>query len=360
MSPEFPSFVGYELAIASFLLSFLCVITFSRFAERLSLVDETSGERHGCDRVPTVGGPAIYVALLVMGTMIVIDNAHLWALYSASLLVTTGIMDDRQGLAIKTRLFFQVVSVLAAISFTGFWIISLGPGLKALDFFFVALGIPITVLAVVGMINSFNMSDGIDGLASGYFIIALLSVAFGSYLGDSSSQTSLWLTLLLSISSAFWLINMNLTPISPAFLGDSGSTLLGFLIGWTLIFCSHAHQAYILPISALWCVALPVADTLFVIIARVLRKRSPFVGDRSHLHHRMQALGLSDRTTLSVLLLTSCLLNTGGILLVYQTSQQLGLIVFVIFLVGFTYLRMGHRLERVFAKIFGLDMSNVV
>jgi UDP-GlcNAc:undecaprenyl-phosphate GlcNAc-1-phosphate transferase len=359
LNPKFPSLFSYELAIASFLLSFICVIAFSRVAERLSLVDEAPGGRHGSDRVPTVGGLAIYVALLTMVTMVTIDKALLWMVYSASILVFIGVMDDRQSLSITARLFFQVFSVLAAISSSGLWITSLGTGLNALDFSFVALGIPITVFAVVGVINSFNMSDGIDGLASGCFIIALLSVAFCSYLGNSSSQTSLWLILLVSISGAFWLINMNLTPISPAFLGDSGSTLLGFLIGWTLIFFSQKPQAYILPISALWCVAIPVADTLFVIIARIRRKRSPFTRDRSHLHHRMQALGLSDRTALSILLLASCLLNAGGILLVYQTSQQVGLVVFVIFLVGFTYLRMSQKIERVFAKVFGLDMPNL-
>ena len=174
-----------------------------------------------------------------------------------------------------------------------------------------ALGwaIPLTVLTIVGIINAINLIDGIDGLLSGFGILICGFYGLLCFLAHDYSNAALAAVTIGSLAT-FFLHNV-FGDRSKMFLGDGGSMLLGILISWLIISIlgGHFHLDEYWPeidfnlISfALAIVAIPVADTLRVMFTRILRKRSPFLPDNSHLHHHFLRCGFSHlETTLTML-----------------------------------------------------------
>jgi UDP-GlcNAc:undecaprenyl-phosphate GlcNAc-1-phosphate transferase len=153
-----------------------------------------------------------------------------------------------------------------------------------------------TVVATVGVINSMNMADGLDGLA-GTLALVTLSVtallAFGAH-----AELSEIALITCSALVAYLAFNAPLPGRHPGariFMGDAGSMMLGLLIAWLMIALSQGPERAFPPITALWLFALPLLDTLTVMLRRVLRGRSPFSPDREHLHHVLIVAGYSKR-----------------------------------------------------------------
>ena len=171
----------------------------------------------------------------------------------------------------------------------GFGDIPLGP-----------LAIPFTVLAIVGICNAFNMIDGIDGLAGSVALLAIIALLF--LVGDTQSNM---LMLILSGSLLGYLF-FNLGFMGnqrKVFLGDAGSTLLGVFIVWLLIKHSQGTKANLSPSIALWIVALPLMDTVAVMLHRIRRGFSPTRPGRDHWHHLLMDTGKTQRQTLIIMLL---------------------------------------------------------
>ena len=188
------------------------------------------------------------------------------------------------------------------------------------------VGDPVYDMAVVGLTNSFNMADGLDGLAVGYMLIGLLLLSSAAMIFSGNVPILKWITILFSCLTMFFLINIGSTPLNKVFLGDGGSLLLGFWLSWICIYFSQDPVAAVKPVAALWCVILPVGDSFIVITRRLLAKRSPFGADRTHLHHILLSMGLSSRLTLSLLMLCAGLLGLFGIFLTYYVSALFALI----------------------------------
>lgn len=314
-------------------LFFLLILT--PLAKRLSLMDiPDNRKRHGM-AVPTVGGLAIYLVMLMAIFILDFPDKLSWLLISGSILVVTGSLDDAFGLGIKIRFLSQIFAALIMVFGGGLLIQKLG--LDTLD----SVGLPhtfglaLTIFAVVGLTNAFNMVDGIDGLAIGHAFIAISTVALTLYFSQGSVLHSEWLGILLGAIFSVWLVNLSLTPFRRVFLGDAGSILLGFTVAWILVYYSQKPISLISPVSALWCVTIPVFDALTVIMRRVRVGRSPFSADRSHLHHILIDSGLSTYATLIIILVGSSLLNLVGVLLTYQLSPGAGLIFYAATFIGY-------------------------
>jgi len=149
-----------------------------------------------------------------------------------------------------------------------------------------------------------------------------------------------------------------MTPLRKVFLGDAGSMLLGFVMGWTLIYCSQEPISAIHPVAALWCVATPVWDTVIVIARRFKNRRSPFESDRNHLHHMLVDLVMKPRLALVVILSGSATVGALGVMLTYLTSPLLSLIAFVLGLVAFGYGMLHPAVEKELAIKLGLINSH--
>ena len=320
-------------AIISGLVAFLVIIVLTPFSERLRLMDiPDERKRHG-EPVPMIGGIAIFMALLGVAQVYSMDLLWSWLLAGSTVLVVVGFLDDVFDLGVRIRLVAQLFACGlmiwgAQISVTGLGVV----GGVSVDLGIA--GLILTFVASVGLINAFNMVDGIDGLAAGHALIALVSIVLGQWL-TFGLQHQFGLAVLGSAIFAFWLVNMSLTPLRKVFLGDAGSLVLGFLIAWLLIALSQGSSPSLHPVMTIWCVTLPVFDTIVVVSRRLRRGRSPFSADRQHLHHLLLAAGFSKRGALAMILIVALVFNVSGLIVTAILGSIWSLVLWALCLIAF-------------------------
>ncbi|WP_051231013.1 MraY family glycosyltransferase [Kaistia adipata] len=314
------------LAVA-FLLSVAMVEALRRLAPALGLVDQPTARKVHRGLVPVSGGLAMF---LVYSTMLAGWASHAswaiaeagWLIAALCLLVGVGVLDDRYDLRPWTKLLAQALVALAlcygwAEEDGGPMLATFGAVFAMPDWFV----LPLTLLFVMGCINAFNMADGLDGLAGGMAAVALAGIAIVAMLLEHHFvlQASL---LLLAVVFGFLVFNMR-SPWrrrASVFMGDAGSMMLGCVIAGLILSLSSASAGEVAPPSAelfaalLWLVAIPIVDTLSLMVRRPLAGRSPMAADRSHLHHLLIDRGYSPMG--AVLLLVALAALLGGIGLV--------------------------------------------
>ena len=287
------------LSFASAALSSAFAIAFLyRYAGILGLVDRPNERKKHVGNIPVIGGLCAFFGVLA-GALIA-GQSYLFTNYvlgTAAVLALVGAIDDRTELNVLPRLLVQTGAVLIVVICTGVQIHTLGH-LFGLEMELGVFGIPLTLIAVIGLLNAFNMMDGIDGLAGALALVCVATIAV--YQGPSRWHS---LTLPLLMASAllpYLAVNLGLIG-RKIFLGDAGSVMVGYLLAWTLIKSSQDSPARLSTIDVLWCVALPVLDTLAVMVRRLREGKSPFKPDRGHIHHLMLNTGLTPRATIVTL-----------------------------------------------------------
>lgn len=285
--------------VATAITSLVAVIVLRRFAGTLGLVDLPNERKHHVGSVPLVGGLAIFLGVLV--------GACIWGRFqlfgqvllgTSCVLVLLGALDDRSDLSVRTRLLVQTILILTVIGSTGVYIHSLGH-IFGYELTLGWVGVPVTVVAVIGLLNAFNMMDGIDGLAGSLALVSIAAIVL--FAGPNALRGSLALITLLAIAAIPYLFaNLGLMG-RKIFMGDAGSMVLGYLLAWTLIRLSQEPGSQLSPVDVLWCVALPVLDTLAVMYRRLRQGKSPFKPDRGHIHHILMGMGLGPRASLVAL-----------------------------------------------------------
>ena len=306
----------------------LCVLV--PISKPVGLLDYPDARKRHAFATPLVGGLSIFLGMLAgwlwLGQMQKFDDI---VLATSCVLVALGALDDRYGLRVSVRVVVQIAAILVVISATGVYVHSLGV-LHGYDLRLGWLGIPFTVLAVIGLINAFNLMDGIDGLAG---CLALVSTGAIALLMAPDMPAPLTIIVLLLAAALYPFLMANLGLLgrkAKVFLGDSGSVVLGYVIAWTLIALSQSTPRNISPGLVLWCVALPVMDTLAVIYRRLKRGVSPFTPDRTHIHHLLMDSGLGPRRTLVYLLAFAVVLPFAGVVIHSQFGAIANLVAFVV------------------------------
>lgn len=235
-------------------------------------------------------------------------DKHLFGvLLGALILLITGIVDDIKGLAPWKKLISHFLAAIIVVCFglgidfmrlpggnlihLNSWIIPVS--LFGHGFQFVVWGDLLAIFWIVILINTINFLDGLDGLAAGISTIAGLSIFFLSFaLGQSAGA----LLALIFAGSVIGFLPWNFNP-AKIFMGDSGSMFLGYMLA-ILSIISGGKLA-----TAFLILGLPVIDVLWVVLRRIFHHRSPFLADKMHLHHRLLALGLSQRQAVIALYL---------------------------------------------------------
>jgi undecaprenyl-phosphate alpha-N-acetylglucosaminyl 1-phosphatetransferase len=322
--------------LAVSLISLVIIAVLPRAAERHGLIDRPNQRKVHSAAVPAIGGIAIYSVMILTMGVVGLPEKISWIFISATILVVIGAIDDARGLSALLRLFFQILATIVMILASDLWIRSVGL-INSGHEIFAWLAIPFTVVSVVGLSNGFNFIDGIDGLASGHLLIGILTIFGVSVVVDGPSSQIYWLVLLFSSVFVFWLVNLSLTPLSRVFLGDAGSSFLGFTMAWVLIYYTQEPVAMFHPVVALWCVTIPVYDTISTILRRIINSKSPFVADRTHLHYLLVDIGINPRVVLWFILLGSLILNVFGVWVVYTFDPLLSLVVYWFFFWVFNY-----------------------
>jgi len=330
-----------------FLLTVAALTLLHPAAAHLHLLDQPGGRKTHKIATPMIGGLAIYAALLIVAVFTpAVSGDHLTLLLISGLVVVVGVIDDVREMRASARILVQSMAAWLMIAFTGVKLESLGDlfGFGAIELG--VLAVPVTIFATVGVINAVNMSDGLDGLAGGKALITLL---FLCVVATSAGRVDalLFKQVLILALLAFLLINFRWVQRRPAlaYLGDAGSTLVGFMLAWLLIENSQGENAIMAPTTALWLLAIPLMDTVALLVRRPLQGRSPFSPGRDHLHHMLMKQGLDRHTTVAVLYLAAIVAGCIGLLGHFlQAPESLMFLAFVLlFCTHLLFTHMGSR-----------------
>jgi len=290
--------------LASLGLAVLLCVLLAPAARRLGWVDRPDWRKQHSGEIPLVGGPAIFLA--VLGALAWqggwSPSTHVLA-WSSAIVFLTGLVDDRRHIAVPLRFALQIAALLCMVWAGGVQLNNFGylmwEGWLGLG----VLALPITVFAALGVINAFNMIDGMDGLSGSLALVAAGGLAYLAGRGGFVEEHGV-LLIVMGAVLGFLLLNFRFPWREKAlvFLGDSGSSWLGFVLAWFFIALSQddpvagVQRAYA-PIIAVWLFGLPLMDTTYVMIRRARERKPIFGADHHHLHHVFLRSGFSVRQT---------------------------------------------------------------
>ncbi len=285
-------------------------------AHKILLIDRPNYRKLHQNNTPLIGGICIFLAcglsLFVFGDLRGQDLRSL--IISAGLFLFLGVLDDQFDLTARVKLLTQVTISFLFVASTGLQISSVGnPFGLQYSFELGFLSLPLTIFAIVGLTNAFNMIDGCDGLAASLSVLSILALlCFGTSHFDLLTQK--FLLMLVASLFVFLFFNFSNNPSLKLFLGDGGSLFLGFVVSVLLVKFAEGNEIH-RPSMVLWFVAIPVYDFSAVVVRRLLLKRKIMSADRSHLHHYLLSFGFSHfQTTMAILVTAITLLGLGAFL----------------------------------------------
>jgi UDP-GlcNAc:undecaprenyl-phosphate GlcNAc-1-phosphate transferase len=265
-------------------------------AGRWSFMDLPGERKVHANPIPRIGGIAFgFAALLSIFFWVPQDPIITPVLVSATIILGFGIWDDRANLNYRTKLVGQLLAIFVVVIFGHIHF-------EQIPFLHdeeapLWLTMPLTVVFLVGASNAVNLSDGLDGLAGG---LAFLSFAGIAYLAYLSHDTTVLVLAAGFLGGLLGFLRYNTYP-ARIFMGDAGSQLLGFSMGVLVLLMSDPARAPFPVTVGLLVLGLPFLDTLAVMGQRLAKGRSPFIGDRNHVHHKLLALGLSHHEAVIVI-----------------------------------------------------------
>lgn len=306
--------------LATFFIAALVTAAFTplviRLAPRIGAMDiPCDGRRVHCRPIPRLGGLAIYAGIFVSFLRMLPWNEQLFGIFcGGTLMFLLGVVDDIRCISPPVKLAGQIACALITFVFSvqirGMMnLFPVGPRYIAFPLW---LSLAVTVFWIVGITNTINLIDGLDGLAAGIVCIACLTVAYTSVLRGRPETAG----IILAVAGAtMGFLVFNFYP-AKIFMGDGGSMLLGFMLASVSLAGDTPTKgttlfATVIPVMIL---ALPIFDTLFAIARRMVNRQPIMQADRGHLHHRIMAMGFGQRRTVLALYSISIIAGVSGIL----------------------------------------------
>lgn len=303
--------------IVSFAFTFATTPLVRRFAFKIGAIDIPKDNRRMHKKpTPRIGGLAIIFGFTVATLCFAQPSRQLYGtLAGAAVIAVMGVIDDCKNLPAKLKFVIQIIAALVVV-FAGDIKIDVftNPNFLSDNPYWVLpewLSVTLTVIWIVFITNAVNFIDGLDGLAAGVSAIMSISLVFISIRVGEYSIAILGIALM---GSCFGFLPFNFNP-AKIFMGDTGSTFLGFMLATLSIqgvFKSYAVISFAVPLLIL---GLPLFDALFAMIRRILRGQSPMTADRGHLHHRLVDMGFSQKQTVFILYAISGVLGITAVLL---------------------------------------------
>ena len=303
--------------IVSFAFTFATTPLVRRFAFKIGAIDIPKDNRRMHKKpTPRIGGLAIIFGFTVATLCFAQPSRQLYGtLAGAAIIAVMGVIDDCKNLPAKLKFVIQIIAALVVV-FAGDIKIDVftNPNFLSDNPYWVLpewLSVTLTVIWIVFITNAVNFIDGLDGLAAGVSAIMSISLVFISIRVREYSIAILGIALM---GSCFGFLPFNFNP-AKIFMGDTGSTFLGFMLATLSIqgvFKSYAVISFAVPLLIL---GLPLFDALFAMIRRILRGQSPMTADRGHLHHRLVDMGFSQKQTVFILYAISGVLGITAVLL---------------------------------------------
>lgn len=314
----------YTLLLALF-VSMVLVPPLARIAGPLKLTDQPGERKIHFHAIPRTGGIAIVIGALAPILLWVPLRPDLFAFTSAvGVLFVAGVLDDRFNLDFRLKLLGQLIAALIVI-LGGDVLIEYIPFFSETPLPSV-VSLPLTILVLVGVTNAVNLSDGLDGLAGGLGLLALGGLAVLAYQGDDLPALMVALAMM---GATFGFLRFNTHP-AQIFMGDTGSQFLGFGVAFLAIVTTQRADSAVSKMVPLLILGLPILDTLTVMVLRIADGRSPFMADRTHLHHRLLNAGLSQPQAVALVYLAQALLVFIAYMMRYSLDAAV-VVVYVLF-----------------------------
>lgn len=322
-------FVPFFIAL---IVAYVLTPSVKKLAIKVGAVDRPNARKVHTHIIPRLGGLAIYIGFLA-GVLYSMPMNHemLGLLLGCTAIVCVGIWDDICNIPAKVKLVGQILSAAIPVAF-GIQIEWLTNPFGNLIILPEVVAIPLTIFWIIGFTNTVNLIDGLDGLAAGVSFIASISM----FLMAVSMNQYLPAMIIISMAgAALGFLQYNFNP-AKIFMGDTGSMLLGYTMAVTAVLGlvkTAATIALVVPVIAL---GLPILDTLFAIIRRKMSGVPIFTPDKGHLHHRLLALGLSQKQAVLIMYCVSIVLGIVAIF-VANVNYKTGILTVAVVLAVIIY-----------------------
>ncbi|MBQ8836341.1 MAG: undecaprenyl/decaprenyl-phosphate alpha-N-acetylglucosaminyl 1-phosphate transferase [Clostridia bacterium] len=323
--------------ICAALLAFSLTPIVRVLAIKIRAIDIPTDNRRMHHRpVPRIGGLAIFLAFVIATLSFCnIDKTLITIFVGGGILVIIGIIDDIYRINAFIKLAVQILVALFAVS-QGIVIDFIGFGGDYVPFG--GWSILITVLWIVGLTNAVNFIDGLDGLACGVSAISSASMFLVMLLSGSSVDLCVITAILIGSCLGFFPFNTNPAKI---FMGDTGALFLGYtlsILSVVGVFKTDMVLSFFIPLSIF---GLPLFDTTFAIVRRIIHGKSPFAADRGHLHHRLMDMGFGQKQSVRILYAICAMLGISSVMLTrkeWQGGALILVVALIIFVISFKIL----------------------
>ncbi|MCC5916107.1 MAG: undecaprenyl/decaprenyl-phosphate alpha-N-acetylglucosaminyl 1-phosphate transferase [Cryomorphaceae bacterium] len=349
-------------AVTAFALSLLLIPYFRLVAMRMQLVDKPNARKVHKNSVPLIGGIAVFISALLALTLSLTMGQDVWLykniLAGSTILLIMGIIDDKMDLRASLKLAIQLL--------IAHYIYAQGIRIESLIGFMGIYEIPelaqygLTILVITGVVNAFNLMDGIDGLAAGLAIVSLITFTVLAYLVEATGLMYIFMAL---IGALVGFLRFNFSKTKKVFMGDAGSLVLGFILvvsGIMLIqLAGNTPSASTIEIGVVAVLILPVLDSLRVYRKRIKAGKSPFKADKTHFHHMV--LQLNIKHVYATVFIVAVAIATIG--LGIWTSSAIGITLalsglLIFFVVISSVLQLNSNIHNWKARIKGMEMKD--
>ena len=323
-----------EILIITYLVSFFLVFVSKKVALHVGALDYPNERKVHKKPMPRLGGLAIYGAFLFGYIMYgSITTQMLSILIGSFILILLGVFDDIKPIRAKIKLIVQIIVAIIAVFYGKLFF-------TEISFLGLKLFLPqivnelISVFFIVGAINAINLIDGLDGLCAGISSIYFITIAIIALILNKAGGLDTILCIIM-LGSTLGFLTHNFPP-AKVFMGDCGSTFLGFMIAVIALlgFKGATFTSLVIPIVIL---AVPIFDTLFAILRRLIHHKSIDEPDMNHLHHQLLKMKFSPRVTMLIIYGIDILFSAVSVFYVLG-DNQISMIVYLIMMTLLLYI----------------------
>lgn len=340
----------YYIVFIAIIVSFISTPLVRKFAIFIRAIDVPKDERRVHKKpIPKLGGLAIYLGFIV--ALILkkgpITKPETGILLGSLIIVIGGFLDDLLDLKPWQKLLFQIAGACTLVAFGIKISMITNPISNSNSYIRIGsiLGIISTLIWVVGITNAFNLIDGLDGLAAGIGIISSSTMALIAFLSGQGRIEAQILSLILA-GAILGFLPYNFNPAS-IFMSDVGSQLIGFLLAAISLEGAIKSASAVVIAVPILAFGLPIYDTIFAIIRRKINGKPIMQADKGHLHHRLLAMGLSQKQVVVIMYLISAVLGLMSVIVMQLANTKaytvLAIVILIIVIIAFKFGIFNHK-----------------
>lgn len=298
-----------------------------KIAPKIGAIDiPKDNRRMHTKAMPRFGGMAIYIgSIIAMLLFLPLDTKTLGIIAGGTLIFIVGIIDDLKGMPAKIKLGCQILCAFILFQFSVRIEFISNPFGDGYYFFPWIISLIVTIIWIVGITNTINLIDGLDGLAAGVALIASVSIAYIAYINGMMETC---MAMLAIAGGALGFLPFNFNP-AKIFMGDGGSLFLGFMLAGISVMSPMKSATMVATVVPVLVLGLPIFDTAFAILRRLVNRRPIMEADKGHLHHRIMAAGLGQRRTVLMLYGISGIMGVAAIMISRDLFIESGLLVVI-------------------------------